>query len=129
MKVLLATASIWSDRIYPPMKERYDVVMVQSFEDALANLSVIHVAVVGFHFDNRRPDRLLRVLQDEGIPSFCVRGVAGDVSDDVLEQTVEAYKKELGCRDFIDFTVQGDEKALAVLYAQLDALAASRAAT
>jgi hypothetical protein len=111
------------------MKERYDVVMVQSFEEALANLPVINVAVVGFHFDNRRPDRLLRVLQDKGIPSFCVRGLAGDVSDDVLAQTVEAYKKELGCRDFIDFTVQGDEKALAVLYAQLDALAASRAPT
>lgn len=122
MKLLLALGSLWSDRIYPPMKKRYDVVLVHSFEDALANLPFIQVAVVGFHFDNRRPDRLLRVLQDKDIPSFCVRGFAGDESDEKLHQTIEAYCKELGCREFIDFAKQGDEKGLAVLYGHLDAL-------
>ena len=101
--------------------QRYDVAVAYSFEEAARSLGDIDVAVVGFHFDERRPDRLLRLLQERGIPAFCVRGLPG-VTDEVLAQTVDAYRKELGCRDFIDFTTLGDEKALALLYARLDEL-------
>jgi hypothetical protein len=122
MKVLLATASAWASRVYQPMKEHYDVILALSFEEAAARIRDVDAAVVGFHFDNRRPDRLLRLLQEADIPAFCIRGLAGGISDEALSQTIEAYQKELGCRDFIDFTQHGDEKALALLYAQLDAL-------
>jgi hypothetical protein len=122
VKVLVATSSRWSSRVYLPLKNRYDVVLAHSFEEAVANLTGIDAAVVGFHFDNRRPDRFLRLLQERGVPAFCVRGLAGDITEEALRQTVEAYQKELGCRDFIDFTTHGDEKALELLYAQLDAL-------
>jgi hypothetical protein len=104
------------------MKQRYDVVPVHSFDEAVAHLEGVEAAVVGFHFDHRRPDRLLRVLQDRNIPTFCIRGVTGDESHDVLHQTIETYMNEFGCRDFIDFATQADDKALAALYARLDSL-------
>jgi hypothetical protein len=120
VKVLLATSTRWASRLYPPLKERYDVVPVYSFEEAERSLGNIDVAVVGFHFDERRPDRLLRLLQERQIPAFCVRGLPAGVPDDVLAQIEEAYRNELGCRDFIHFPEIGDEKALELLYAHLD---------
>lgn len=75
------------------------MVLAHTLDEATAHLSGVDVAVVGFHFDNRRPDRLLRILQEKGIPAFCARGIAGDLSEDALRKTIEAYRKELDVRD------------------------------
>jgi hypothetical protein len=39
------------------MKNRYDVTLAVSYEEAAARVNDVDAAVVGFHFDNRRPDR------------------------------------------------------------------------
>lgn len=91
--------------MYEELIERHDLIRIFKTETATADLlECIDVGLVGFHFEQRRPDRLLSVLRDYGIPAVLIRGARrdDDIDPQVLEKIKRSYCEDLGCRDFID---------------------------
>lgn len=106
MKVLVAIGDLWGHRrMYDELIERYDLIRIFKTETATPDLlDCVEVGLVGFHFEQRRPDRLLTVLRDYGIPTILIRGIhpEDNIEPQVLEKTKRSYLEDLGCREFID---------------------------
>jgi hypothetical protein len=130
MKVLVAIGDLWGHRrMYEDLIERYDLIRIFKTDTATDDLlACIDVGLVGFHFEQRRPDRLLNILRDHKIPAVCIRGVHSDekIDDLVLEKIKKSYTQNLGCREFIDLEPYAESRDTPRVIAALEAAAGER---
>ena len=115
--------------MYEELIERYDLIRIFKTGTATAELlDFIDVGLVGFHFEQRRPDRLLTVLRDHAIPTILIRGVHpdDDIGPLVLDKIKQSYLEDLGCRAFIDLVPGYDSSDTVRVIEALEAAAGAR---
>ena len=126
--VLLADTPEGLRQLVPVLDGLAEVVAAETYQEALDRCEEItpDAILVGYHFDDLRPYRLIQQLQDEacarGVTIILVRALALALSGSDTQDIRDAYRK-LGADDFIDFFAErkryGEERAAARLRERL----------